>query len=86
MVSEGAREFRDNVSVLPIITNKGTMGWRNTNLGLSHVLPFEFNGGPVGEAFGDKFDFEIVFRSNIKEDDSQNFWRDVVHGRRHDGC
>ena len=31
MLSGGAREFRDNVSGLPIIMNKGIMGWTSTN-------------------------------------------------------
>ena len=31
MLSGGARESRDNVSGLPIILNKGIMGWRSTN-------------------------------------------------------
>ena len=30
MLSEGAQDFREDVSVLPISLNKGIMGWGST--------------------------------------------------------
>ena len=46
------------------------------HLALGHVLPFEPFGSPVGEVFGDEFDFEIVDRSDVREDDFEDFRRE----------
>lgn len=55
------------------------------NLGLGHVLPFEDIGGPVREAFGDEFHFEIVHRRDVGEDDFEEFRWDVFERSRHRG-
>ena len=52
-------------------------------LGLSHFLPFEHMGSPSGEVFGEKFDFEIVDRSDVRHDVVEEFHRDIYQRSNH---
>ncbi len=53
--------------------------------GLGHSLPVELSGSPCGEVFGDKLDFEIIDRIDVREDDPENVGRNAFDRRSHGG-